>query len=275
MNNFFDCSHRVKFDLFRRYGKIAAAGDRHLAEFMPPWYLQNPETARRWGFTLTPVSWRWEDLDNRLARRARLFRPKLLGRWAEPRSGRPESRRLWREQGAWAWALPAPRTGLGLARGLLRRQTPWDAGRRPGLGARAFAGRSPRAPGPALPFPPRPPRPPRLLPARPRHRGAVPEAGGAVPADPAGGGREAEAAERGEAADGEAGPSQREPGAQDRLSERIRSDHRGDRSRLPQGGARVPGAAPGAPGQAVGPRGAAARPGSYCGRLVTMSLSPD
>ena len=73
MNNYFDCSHRVKFDLFRRYGKIAAAGDRHLAEFMPPWYLKDPGTARRWGFTLTPVSWRWQDLENRLARRARLL----------------------------------------------------------------------------------------------------------------------------------------------------------------------------------------------------------
>ena len=73
MNNYFECSHRVKFDLFRKYGKIAAAGDRHLAEFMPPWYLKNPETARRWGFTLTPVSWRKDDLKARLARRERLL----------------------------------------------------------------------------------------------------------------------------------------------------------------------------------------------------------
>ena len=34
-NSTFACAHRVKFDLFRRYGMIAAAGDRHLAEFMP------------------------------------------------------------------------------------------------------------------------------------------------------------------------------------------------------------------------------------------------
>ena len=31
----FDSMNRVKFDLFLRYGMIAAAGDRHLAEFMP------------------------------------------------------------------------------------------------------------------------------------------------------------------------------------------------------------------------------------------------
>lgn len=73
MNDFFQCSHKVKFDLFLRYGKIAAAGDRHLAEFMPPWYLKDPETVKSWGFGLTPVSWRLEDLDRRLSRRARLL----------------------------------------------------------------------------------------------------------------------------------------------------------------------------------------------------------
>ena len=67
MNNFFLCSHRVKFDLFRRYGCIAAAGDRHLAEFCEgSWYLASPEKAREWGFTLTPVSWRKKNLCERL-----------------------------------------------------------------------------------------------------------------------------------------------------------------------------------------------------------------
>ncbi len=73
MNNSFECSHRVKFDLFRRYGLIAAAGDRHLAEFMPPWYLKNPETARAWGFGLTTVDWREADLDKRLQKREALL----------------------------------------------------------------------------------------------------------------------------------------------------------------------------------------------------------
>jgi galacturan 1,4-alpha-galacturonidase len=73
INNVFDCTHRVKFDLFLRYGLIAAAGDRHLAEFMPPWYLRSPETALAWGFTLTPVSWRENDLLARLARRERIL----------------------------------------------------------------------------------------------------------------------------------------------------------------------------------------------------------
>ncbi len=69
MNSHFACGHRVKFDLFRRYGAITAAGDRHLAEFMPgDEYLKDPDTAHRWMFTLTPVSWRKEDLKNRLAK---------------------------------------------------------------------------------------------------------------------------------------------------------------------------------------------------------------
>ncbi len=69
----FNCAHRVKFDLFRRYGLIAAAGDRHLAEFMPgDSYLKDPDTIRSWKFSLTPVSWRKADLQKRLERSARL-----------------------------------------------------------------------------------------------------------------------------------------------------------------------------------------------------------
>ena len=69
MNSSFDCAHRVKFDLFRRYGMIAAAGDRHLAEFMPgDEYLKDPETVRSWKFGLTPVSWRKADLLERRKR---------------------------------------------------------------------------------------------------------------------------------------------------------------------------------------------------------------
>lgn len=49
----------VKFDLYKRYGCIPAAGDRHLAEFCPlDWYLSSPERVRSFKFGLTPVSWR-------------------------------------------------------------------------------------------------------------------------------------------------------------------------------------------------------------------------
>ncbi|MCX7795434.1 MAG: alpha-glucosidase/alpha-galactosidase [bacterium] len=56
--NYFASANRVKFDLFRRFGLIAAAGDRHLAEFIPYIYLVDKETVKRWKFTLTPVDWR-------------------------------------------------------------------------------------------------------------------------------------------------------------------------------------------------------------------------
>ena len=73
MNDVFACNQRVKFDLFNRYGVIAAAGDRHLAEFCEgKWYLESPEKVRAWGFGLTPVSYRKEDLKKRLARSERL-----------------------------------------------------------------------------------------------------------------------------------------------------------------------------------------------------------
>ena len=55
----FSSAEKVKMDLFRRYGLIAAAGDRHLVEFCPhSWYLSSPETIESWGYALTPVSWR-------------------------------------------------------------------------------------------------------------------------------------------------------------------------------------------------------------------------
>lgn len=73
MNNSFECAQRVKFDLFKRFGYIAAAGDRHLAEFCPgKWYLADPECVREWKFGLTTVNWRKKDLKQRLEKSARL-----------------------------------------------------------------------------------------------------------------------------------------------------------------------------------------------------------
>ncbi len=51
----FAYGNRVKMDLLRRYGALAAAGDRHLAEFVDrSWYLKDPGTVRKWHFGLTP-----------------------------------------------------------------------------------------------------------------------------------------------------------------------------------------------------------------------------
>lgn len=73
LNSHFDSAERVKFDLFRRYGLIAAAGDRHLAEFMPGrLYLRDPETVKSWKFSLTPVSWRVKNAEALKAKAARL-----------------------------------------------------------------------------------------------------------------------------------------------------------------------------------------------------------
>ena len=68
----FKSAHRALMDMFLRYGAIPAAGDRHLTEFLPPWYLKDPETVKEWCFGLTTVAWRKEDLKERLATSERL-----------------------------------------------------------------------------------------------------------------------------------------------------------------------------------------------------------
>lgn len=73
LNQYFVTSDKVKIDLFRRYGYIAAAGDRHLAEFCEgKWYLENPERVKEMGFALTPVQWRKAKQENRLRMSERL-----------------------------------------------------------------------------------------------------------------------------------------------------------------------------------------------------------
>ena len=63
----FNCAHRVKMDLFRRFGYIAAAGDRHLVEFMPGGeYLKDRSTVAAWKYGLTTVQYRKDDLKDRL-----------------------------------------------------------------------------------------------------------------------------------------------------------------------------------------------------------------
>lgn len=55
--------YQVAFDLYETFGLLGAAGDRHLAEFVP-WYLDDVEEAadvERWGIRLTPSSARVSD----------------------------------------------------------------------------------------------------------------------------------------------------------------------------------------------------------------------
>jgi len=63
-NDYFRSAEQVKYALFERYGWLAAAGDRHLAEFVPG-FLVDEETIYRYGFSRTPMSYRygrWRDL---------------------------------------------------------------------------------------------------------------------------------------------------------------------------------------------------------------------
>ena len=63
LNANFASEEKVKMDLMLRYGYMAAAGDRHLAEFCPKnWYLRNGPYANSWGFKLTTVNWRRDHL---------------------------------------------------------------------------------------------------------------------------------------------------------------------------------------------------------------------
>jgi len=64
----FAYGNKVKFDLYKKYGALAAAGDRHLAEFVSNnWYLKDPDTVKEWQFNLTTVDFREEQLAERIA----------------------------------------------------------------------------------------------------------------------------------------------------------------------------------------------------------------
>ena len=58
-NDWFHSADQVKFALFAHYGVLAAAGDRHLVEFLPG-MTRSPEELFRWGVIRTPVAWRME-----------------------------------------------------------------------------------------------------------------------------------------------------------------------------------------------------------------------
>ncbi|WP_348529125.1 alpha-galactosidase [Maritalea porphyrae] len=65
-DRFFGSRNLVSFDLLQRFGMPAAAGDRHLAEFLPGrYYLEDPES---WGFALTPIEYRKKDRAIKIAR---------------------------------------------------------------------------------------------------------------------------------------------------------------------------------------------------------------
>lgn len=53
----FEYAGLVALDLFRHFGALGSAGDRHLVEFVP-WYATSEENLHRWGVVLTPYAFR-------------------------------------------------------------------------------------------------------------------------------------------------------------------------------------------------------------------------
>ena len=67
MNKSFQSNSAIKLDLFKRYGVLAAAGDRHLCEFVPAdWYMKDAATAEKWKYNLTSVAWRKQDKEEKV-----------------------------------------------------------------------------------------------------------------------------------------------------------------------------------------------------------------
>ncbi|MCR3906374.1 MAG: alpha-glucosidase/alpha-galactosidase [Tenericutes bacterium] len=60
-------ANRVKMDLYKQYGILPAAGDRHLVEFLNHnWYLKDKKTIDYWKFALTTVDFRIELREKRI-----------------------------------------------------------------------------------------------------------------------------------------------------------------------------------------------------------------
>ena len=65
--------NKVKMDLFKRFGVLAAAGDRHLVEFMNnSWYIKDKADVERWLYHLTTVDYRKQDRVNKINQSRRI-----------------------------------------------------------------------------------------------------------------------------------------------------------------------------------------------------------
>lgn len=53
--------NRVKLELFRRFGVLPSAGDRHLVEFFPGFLTEAADWGRRWGVEITTIEEREQD----------------------------------------------------------------------------------------------------------------------------------------------------------------------------------------------------------------------
>lgn len=60
--------HKVKFDLFLRYGLIPAVSDRIAAEFCPAWYTTSAKSMTEWKFSPMTVNFKKKQLTDRTGR---------------------------------------------------------------------------------------------------------------------------------------------------------------------------------------------------------------
>jgi len=83
--NYFQDNLQVKFTLFKRWGTLPAAGDRHLVEFLPG-FTRSPDELFHWGIIRTPVSYRiqrWRDAPQRTCDLMTGRTPLVLGQSGE------------------------------------------------------------------------------------------------------------------------------------------------------------------------------------------------
>jgi galacturan 1,4-alpha-galacturonidase len=73
--SFFACKYRVAYEIMKRFNVMGAAGDRHLAEFLP-WFMTDEKSCYRWGFRLTPFSYRI----NRWKKSHKVFEKQMAGK---------------------------------------------------------------------------------------------------------------------------------------------------------------------------------------------------
>lgn len=65
--NTYAYGNKVKMDLYNRYNVLAAAGDRHLVEFLNSnWYLKNEQEIKNWAISITPVKSRIIDMEEKI-----------------------------------------------------------------------------------------------------------------------------------------------------------------------------------------------------------------
>lgn len=63
----FAYGNKVKMDLYAKYRVLAAAGDRHLVEFLDRnWYLKNPKMVKHFAYGLTTVDYREREQKERI-----------------------------------------------------------------------------------------------------------------------------------------------------------------------------------------------------------------